>query len=66
MHRELHHGMVRSIALPLGAHGGCSVCLSSGAEQNETARRLYAALGFEDFYSYHYRVPAATRRRACD
>jgi ribosomal protein S18 acetylase RimI-like enzyme len=26
-------------------------------EQNGAARRMYAALGFEDFYRYHYRVP---------
>ena len=105
---ELHHAMVRSIALPsafatLQDHGeaigfGLAV-LERGAvglydivvaphrrgqghgrvltcalmqwgrtksaesaylqvrEQNEIARRLYAQLGFEDFYGYHYRVP---------
>jgi GNAT superfamily N-acetyltransferase len=26
-------------------------------EQNEGARKLYAGLGFQEFYGYHYRVP---------
>lgn len=117
VHQEIHHAMVRSIALPStfatlrdhgeaigfglavlerGAvgfydiavaphrrgqgHGRALTCAlmhwgrTMGAvsaylqvrEQNETARRLYATLGFEDFYSYHYRVPAATQRRPRD
>lgn len=27
-------------------------------DQNPAARQLYAGLGFQDFYRYHYRVPA--------
>ncbi|MDB5828760.1 MAG: GCN5-like N-acetyltransferase [Variovorax sp.] len=33
-------------------------------EENEAARRLYADLGFKDFYRYHYRVPGQTGAQA--
>ncbi|MCZ2498443.1 GNAT family N-acetyltransferase [Xylophilus sp. Kf1] len=38
---------------------GASIGYLQVREQNTGARRLYAGLGFEDVYAYHYRMPPA-------
>jgi ribosomal protein S18 acetylase RimI-like enzyme len=42
-----------------GQEEGAASAYLQVREQNEAARRLYANLGFEDFYRYHYRLPKA-------
>ncbi|MDM0109755.1 GNAT family N-acetyltransferase [Variovorax sp. J22R24] len=52
------HGRALTCALmDWGREEGASSAYLQVREQNEAARRLYAGLGFEDSYRYHYRVP---------
>ncbi|MDM0075206.1 GNAT family N-acetyltransferase [Variovorax sp. J2P1-59] len=56
--RRRGHGRALTRALmDWGRETGASSAYLQVREQNEAARRLYAELGFEDFYRYHYRVP---------
>ena len=56
--RRRGHGRALTRALmDWGRDEGASSAYLQVREQNEPARRLYAELGFEDFYRYHYRVP---------
>lgn len=62
-HRGQGHGRLLMQALMAwGKRQGASIGYLQVREQNEGARRLYARLGFEDVYSYHYRVPPAGPR----
>lgn len=57
------HGHGRTLMRALlqwGGEEGAASAYLQVREQNEAARRLYAGLGFEDFYRYHYRVPTPT------
>ncbi|MDM0035575.1 GNAT family N-acetyltransferase [Variovorax sp. J22P271] len=58
-HRGRGHGRALTQALMhWGGEAGATWAYLQVREQNEAARRLYATLGFEDRYRYHYRVPA--------
>lgn len=60
-HRGQGHGRVLMRALTAWGKGqGAAVAYLQVREQNEGARRLYARLGFEDVYRYHYRMPPVT------
>lgn len=60
-HRGRGHGHVLMQALMAWGEGqGASVGYLQVREQNHGARRLYAGLGFEDLYRYHYRMPPVT------
>jgi ribosomal protein S18 acetylase RimI-like enzyme len=43
-----------------GAEQGARMGYLQVRQENEAARRLYAGLGFEDVYRYHYRLPPAS------
>jgi len=59
-HRGQGHGSVLMSALMAwGKAQDASVGYLQVREQNHGARRLYARLGFEDVYRYHYRMPPA-------
>ncbi len=45
--------------LQWGGQAGARQAYLQVREQNEGARKLYAGLGFQEFYRYHYRVPNA-------
>jgi N-acetylglutamate synthase len=53
-----HGGTLTRALLHWGREQGASSAYLQVREQNESARRLYAGLGFEDLYRYHYRVPS--------
>jgi ribosomal protein S18 acetylase RimI-like enzyme len=58
--RWRRRGLGRTLTRALmdwGRTQGASQAYLQVREANEGARRLYAALGFEDRYRYHYRVP---------
>lgn len=56
--RRRGHGRALTRALMnWGREEGASSAYLQVREQNAPARRLYAELGFEDLYRYHYRVP---------
>jgi ribosomal protein S18 acetylase RimI-like enzyme len=56
--RRRGHGRALTQALMhWGREAGATSAYLQVREQNEAARRLYAELGFEDLYRYHYRVP---------
>jgi len=56
--RRRGHGRALTQALMhWGREAGATCAYLQVREQNEAARRLYAELGFEDCYGYHYRVP---------
>ncbi|MGO4395518.1 GNAT family N-acetyltransferase [Variovorax sp. M-6] len=56
--RRRGHGRTLTRALMhWGREEGAKSAYLQVREQNEPARCLYAELGFEDFYRYHYRVP---------
>lgn len=56
--RRRGHGRALTQALMhWGRQAGATCAYLQVREQNEAARRLYAELGFEDRYRYHYRVP---------
>ena len=56
--RRRGHGRALTRALMCwGRDEGARSAYLQVREQNEPARRLYAELGFEDLYRYHYRVP---------
>lgn len=58
--RRRGHGRMLTCALMHWGHeSGAKSAYLQVREENEAARRLYADLGFEDFYRYHYRVPAS-------
>ncbi|MDM0050993.1 N-acetyltransferase [Variovorax sp. J22R115] len=58
--RRRGHGRALTLALMnWGREEGASSAYLQVREQNAPARRLYADLGFEDLYRYHYRVPGA-------
>lgn len=59
------HGraLVRAL-MQWGRELGAASAYLQVREQNEGALRLYARLGFEDFYRYHYRVPKPPARHA--
>ncbi|MGJ7509225.1 GNAT family N-acetyltransferase [Variovorax sp. GT1P44] len=58
--RRQGHGRALTRALMhWGREAGATSAYLQVREQNEAARRLYAELGFEDVYRYHYRVPAS-------
>lgn len=49
----------RLLTVAANEAGSTSAYLQVGAD-NDAARRIYARLGFEDAYSYHYRMPPST------
>jgi ribosomal protein S18 acetylase RimI-like enzyme len=54
------HGRALTRALmQWGREAGADSAYLQVREQNAAARHLYAALGFDDFYRYHYRVPSS-------
>ena len=56
--RSRGHGRALTQALMhWGREAGATSAYLQVREQNQAARRLYAELGFEDRYRYHYRVP---------
>jgi N-acetylglutamate synthase len=57
--RRGHARTLTRALLQWGREEGAQVAYLQVREQNEAARRLYAGLGFEDFYRYHYRVPGS-------
>jgi ribosomal protein S18 acetylase RimI-like enzyme len=61
-------GFGRDLALTLthwGREAGAGVAYLQVREENAPARRLYATLGFEVAYGYHYRIgPAGQAARA--
>lgn len=62
-HRGQGHGRLLMHALMAWGKGqGASIGYLQVREQNEGARRLYARLGFEDVYRYHYRMPPVDDR----
>ena len=57
---ERGRGLGRALTSALtqwGRSAGARTAYLQVREQNATARRLYAALGFQEAYRYHYRVP---------
>jgi ribosomal protein S18 acetylase RimI-like enzyme len=46
-----------SALLRWGRRTGAQTAYLQVREQNEVARKLYAGLGFQEAYRYHYRVP---------
>ncbi|QHI98097.1 GNAT family N-acetyltransferase [Xylophilus rhododendri] len=60
--RRRGQGLGRRLMLALmhwGASQGAAWGYLQVRQENEAARRLYAALGFADVYRYHYRMPPA-------
>lgn len=55
--RHGHGGTLTRALLHWAREQGATSAYLQVREQNEAARRLYAGLGFEDLYRYHYRVP---------
>ena len=55
--RQGHGDTITRALMHWGHEQGASLAYLQVREQNEGARRLYAELGFEDLYRYHYRVP---------
>lgn len=62
--RQGHGGTLTRALLHWGREQGASSAYLQVREQNEAARRLYAGLGFEDLYRYHYRVPGPAPSRS--
>lgn len=58
--RRGHGATLTRALLHWGREQGATAAYLQVREQNEAARRLYARLGFEDVYRYHYRVPPIT------
>ena len=57
---ERNRGMGRALTnalLQWGRRSGARTAYLQVRDQNAAARRLYAALGFQEAYRYHYRVP---------
>lgn len=54
--RGLASALCEHLLLQAALNGAAGAYLQVGAE-NHTARRIYARMGFEDGYSYHYRRP---------
>jgi ribosomal protein S18 acetylase RimI-like enzyme len=57
--RRGHARTLTRALLDWGREEGAELAYLQVREQNAPARRLYAGLGFEDFYRYHYRVPGS-------
>jgi ribosomal protein S18 acetylase RimI-like enzyme len=55
--RRGHARTLMATLMHWGRERGATFSYLQVREQNEAARSLYAGLGFEDFYRYHYRVP---------
>ncbi len=62
--RHGHGGSLTRALLHWAREQGATSAYLQVREQNEAARRLYAGLGFEDLYRYHYRVPGGAPLRS--